>query len=125
MAAIAGFGSYLPPREVSNAEMAELAGCSAAWIAEATGIEARRFASEEETIPEMAARAARDCMDRCSAKLSEVGLIVMVSGSHCGADPLVRAGPPGPALRSTNGGPIQLRQADGGVGRGPGGPPHN
>jgi dihydrolipoamide dehydrogenase len=34
-----------------------------------------------------------------------------------GADALVRAGPPGPALRSSE-------QADQGVGRGPGGPPH-
>ena len=36
----------------------------------------------------------------------------------CGADPLVRAGPPGPAFSLIHG------QADGGVGRGPGGPPH-
>jgi predicted TIM-barrel fold metal-dependent hydrolase len=37
---------------------------------------------------------------------------------HCGADPLVRAGPPGPAI-------LAGQEADEGVGRGPGGPPHN
>ena len=41
-----------------------------------------------------------------------------------GADPLVRAGPPGPALRSKDQVPARQWQADGGVGRGPGGPPH-
>src|ERR1039458_2117526 len=38
-----------------------------------------------------------------------------------GADPLVRAGPPGPATSSID---IYQQQADVGVGRGPGGPPH-
>ncbi len=38
--------------------------------------------------------------------------------ANCGADALVRAGPPGPAVR------IELK-ADAGVGRGPGGPPHS
>ena len=41
-----------------------------------------------------------------------------------GADPLVRAGPPGPALRTKDHFLARPRQADGGVGRGPGGPPH-
>src|ERR1035441_4227077 len=38
-----------------------------------------------------------------------------------GADPLVRAGPPGPAVSSID---KYQQQADVGVGRGPGGPPH-
>src|SRR5258708_6385907 len=42
-----------------------------------------------------------------------------------GADPLVRAGPPGPALLSTRSGSSRTEQADEGVGRGPGGPPHS
>jgi hypothetical protein len=37
-----------------------------------------------------------------------------------GADPLVRAGPPGPALRASS----ISHQADEGVGCGPGGPSH-
>ena len=38
-----------------------------------------------------------------------------------GADPLVRAGPPGPATSSID---QYQQQADVGVDRGPGGPPH-
>jgi hypothetical protein len=41
--------------------------------------------------------------------------------SASGADPLVRAGPPGPATSSID---KYQQQADVGVGRGPGGPPH-
>ena len=42
-----------------------------------------------------------------------------------GADPLVRAGPPGPALRPMESGSCPRAKADGGVGRGPEGPPHH
>jgi hypothetical protein len=40
-----------------------------------------------------------------------------IAATKRGADALVRAGPPGPALSV-------FEQADQGVGRGPGGPPH-
>ena len=42
----------------------------------------------------------------------------------CRADPLVRAGPPGPAADQRNQLLTANDQADGGVGRGPGGPPN-
>ena len=41
-----------------------------------------------------------------------------------GADPLVRAGPPGPPFPLMNQADGYNHLADGGVGRGPGGPPH-
>src|ERR1035437_4106861 len=44
--------------------------------------------------------------------------LTVMGHQPCGADPLFRAGPPGPALAASE-------QADQGVGRGPGGPPHN
>src|SRR5580693_9996385 len=43
---------------------------------------------------------------------------------NCGADPLVCAGPPGPALRPTKSASCNS-EGPTGVGRGPGGPPHN
>src|ERR1019366_7366024 len=45
----------------------------------------------------------------------------MKTSANGGADPLVRAGPPGPAASSID---KYQQQADVGVGRGPGGPPH-
>src|ERR1017187_1778008 len=46
-------------------------------------------------------------------------------GRTGGADPLVRAGRPRPALRAKNQALAWLREADEGVVRGPGGPPHH
>src|ERR1700693_3858190 len=50
------------------------------------------------------------------------------SGGHdvgnCRADPLVRAGHPGPALRPATSAPCDPQEADRGVRRGPGGPPY-
>jgi hypothetical protein len=45
----------------------------------------------------------------------------MKTSANGGAEPLVRAGPPGPAASSID---KYQQQADVGVGRGPGGPPH-
>ena len=42
----------------------------------------------------------------------------------CGADPLVRAGPPGPAFALRANIRPWSKEAYEGVGRGPGGPPH-
>jgi hypothetical protein len=44
---------------------------------------------------------------------------------NCGADPLVRAGRPRPALAPTESAPCKYQKADRGVGCEPGGPPHN
>src|ERR1039457_320135 len=43
----------------------------------------------------------------------------------CGADPRVCAGRPRPASGTTGSASCRVRQADEGVGRGPGGPPHH
>lgn len=80
-ALLRGLGSYLPSRVVSNAEIGARAGCDAEWITTASGIVERRFAEPEESVAAMGAAAARDCLDRCGASPSEVGLILFASGS--------------------------------------------
>ena len=80
-ALIRGFGSYLPVRIVNNAEIGERAGCDAEWIASVSGIVERRFAEPEESVAAMGCAAARDCLDRCGASPSDVGLILFASGS--------------------------------------------
>lgn len=81
MAAIAGFGSYLPQRVMDNAAMAELLQCDAAWITEACGIEERRIAGADETIAGMAERAARNCLDRAGVPAGDIGLVIVASGT--------------------------------------------
>jgi len=81
MAYIRSFGCYLPSRVVGNAEMGALVGAEAAWIVEATGIEERRFAAPEETVATLGARAAEDCLESAGLRASDVGLILVASGS--------------------------------------------
>jgi 3-oxoacyl-[acyl-carrier-protein] synthase-3 len=78
---IAGFGSYLPSRIVSNPELAELLGCSPDWIREASGIEERRYASEEESVEVMAANAGQNCLEQAQATVDQVGMLIVASGS--------------------------------------------
>lgn len=81
MAHIKAFGAYLPERVVPNAEMAALAGCEPEWIASVSGIEERRFAAPDETVADMGARAAEDCLTRAGVAASSLGAILVASGS--------------------------------------------
>jgi 3-oxoacyl-[acyl-carrier-protein] synthase III len=81
VAAILGFGAYLPSRVVTNAELAGRLNCEAGWILEVSGIEERRYAGPEESIASMGARAAEQCLERAGAKAGDVGMILVSSGS--------------------------------------------
>ena len=81
MAFVKAFGRYVPERVVSNAELAERLECTAEWILGASGIAERRFAAEGESVVEMAVAAARDCLLRAGLAASEIGMLVVSSGS--------------------------------------------
>jgi 3-oxoacyl-[acyl-carrier-protein] synthase-3 len=81
MAYLRGFGAYVPPRIVDNAEVAALTGVTPEWILQASGIEQRRFAEPDETVAALSASAARDCLAACGVAASEIGLVLMSSGS--------------------------------------------
>ena len=55
MAAIRGFGAYLPSRVVTNAELAARLDCEAGWILDVSGIEERRYAVPDESVASMGA----------------------------------------------------------------------
>ena len=81
MAWLRGFGSYLPDRVVSNVEIGSVTGADPAWILQASGVQERRFAADGETVASLGTRAARDCLANCGVAASEVGLILMSSGT--------------------------------------------
>lgn len=63
-AAIAGTGSYLPSRVLTNADLEKLVETSHDWIVERTGIVERRVAGDMESTSTMAIEAARRaCLD--------------------------------------------------------------
>src|SRR5579872_3736020 len=81
MAAIEGFGSYLPARIVDNAELAARLKCDAAWIRDVSGIEERRYARDDESSVSMAVEAGRQCLERAGMAASDIGLLIVSSGS--------------------------------------------
>lgn len=81
MAWLRAFGSYLPDRVMDNAELAPLVGADPAWLLEVTGIAERRFAATGETVASLGAAAAKDCLLRAGVSASEVGLLLVSSGS--------------------------------------------
>ncbi|HEY7338234.1 MAG TPA: ketoacyl-ACP synthase III [Bryobacteraceae bacterium] len=74
------FGAYLPARVVSNAELAQRLGCSPEWIEKSSGIRERRWAGDEGVV-EMGAEAARACLTRAAIPASQIGLLILASGS--------------------------------------------
>ena len=84
MAAIRGFGAYLPSRVVTNAELAAHLECEAGWILDVSGIEERRYAASgesNESVASMGISAAGECLQHAQVKASDVGLILVSSGS--------------------------------------------
>lgn len=81
MVHLRGFGRCLPERIVDNVEIGRLTGADPEWILQASGIEQRRFAGDGDTVASLGASAAQDCLSACGVAASEIGLILMSSGS--------------------------------------------
>ena len=78
---IAGTGSALPVRRVTNAELAETVDTSDEWIVERTGIRARHIAGEGETTATLAADAARRALEAAGIEAGRVDLIVLATAT--------------------------------------------
>jgi 3-oxoacyl-[acyl-carrier-protein] synthase-3 len=83
---ITGTGSYLPPRRVTNADLAaELAAqgieTSDQWIVERTGIQARHFAAAGVTASDLGAQAARQAMEAAGATAQDIDLIIVATST--------------------------------------------
>jgi 3-oxoacyl-[acyl-carrier-protein] synthase III len=81
VAAILGWGAYLPSRVVTNAELGARLNCEPDWILDVSGIEERRYAEPGESVAAMGVAAAEQCLERAGAKASDVGMILVSSGS--------------------------------------------
>lgn len=75
------FGAHVPEHVVSNAELAARLDRTPEWIESASGILERRWASEETGVVELGAAAAIECLDRAGIPASQVGLMILASGS--------------------------------------------
>ena len=78
---IAGCGSYLPSRIVTNAELATRVDTSDEWIVERTGIRQRHVAAEGEKTSDLAIAAARQALDKAGVTGEGIDLIVLATAS--------------------------------------------
>ncbi|MGQ0559561.1 MAG: 3-oxoacyl-ACP synthase, partial [Sphingosinicella sp.] len=76
---ITGTGAALPPRRVTNAELAERVETSHEWIVERTGIEARHIAGDGETTATLATEASREALAAAGLDAKQIGLIVLAT----------------------------------------------
>jgi len=76
-ARIAGTGSYLPEKVLTNDDLAKIVDTSDEWIATRTGIRERHVAAEGETTGDLAYQAAVRAMEAAGVDASELDLIVL------------------------------------------------
>ena len=78
---IAGVGSALPKRQVSNDELAASVDTTDEWIVARTGIRNRYVASEGETTGSLATEAARRALDHAGLQATDIDLIVLATAT--------------------------------------------
>jgi 3-oxoacyl-[acyl-carrier-protein] synthase-3 len=76
-ARIAGTGSYLPERVMTNADLERLVDTNDAWIVERTGIRQRHIAADGQTTCDLAEVAARRALEAAGVDPREIELIVV------------------------------------------------
>jgi 3-oxoacyl-[acyl-carrier-protein] synthase III len=76
---ILGIGAYVPPRVVTNAELASMMETTNEWIIERTGIEERRWVEPGEGGSDMAAKAAREAMDRAGVVAKDIDMLIFAT----------------------------------------------
>ncbi|HZV35389.1 MAG TPA: beta-ketoacyl-ACP synthase III [Verrucomicrobiae bacterium] len=76
---IAGVGSYVPERIITNADLEKMVETSDEWITSRTGIKARRVAATHEFTSDLAANAAARAMKMAAVKPEEIDLIIVAT----------------------------------------------
>ncbi|MGZ4540938.1 MAG: beta-ketoacyl-ACP synthase III [Blastococcus sp.] len=80
-ARILGIGAYRPRRRVTNDELATMMETSDEWIQSRVGIAERRWASDDETLVEMAAAAGGKALAASGLAPEDVDLVILASAS--------------------------------------------
>src|SRR6478672_3721337 len=76
-ARIAGTGSYLPEKVLTNDDLAKIVDTSDEWIAARTGIRERHIAAEGETTSDLAYHAATRALEAAGVAAADLDLIVV------------------------------------------------
>jgi len=76
---IAGTGSYIPQRVLTNADLERMVATSDEWISTRTGIKERRIADENEAASDLAYHAARKALKDAHVKPEDLDMIIVAT----------------------------------------------
>jgi len=74
-------GGYVPPRVVTNAELAASLGFDSDWISQRTGIQNRRICDPDIATSDIAAAAGFECLARAKCPVEEVDLLIVATST--------------------------------------------
>ncbi len=78
-ARIAGTGSYLPEKKLSNADLAQMVETSDEWIVSRSGIRTRHIAADHQLASDLAVEAARAALMAANCTASDIDLIIVAT----------------------------------------------
>ncbi|MBI4744884.1 MAG: ketoacyl-ACP synthase III [Actinobacteria bacterium] len=78
---IAGIGSYVPEKVLTNSSLEEMVDTSDEWIRTRTGIIERRIVSEDENTSDLAVEAAKKAIKDAGISEDEIDLVVVATAS--------------------------------------------
>src|SRR3954468_13191913 len=73
---IAGVGSYVPAKILTNADLEKMVDTSDEWITTRTGVKERRLAADDEFTSDLAYKAAVVAMQRAGVTGEQIDLII-------------------------------------------------
>ena len=76
-----GLGHYVPARRVANAEIEQRLGLAAGWIVRRTGIEARRYAADDEALSDIAVKAGDMAVANAGVARSDIALVLLATST--------------------------------------------
>jgi 3-oxoacyl-[acyl-carrier-protein] synthase III len=80
-ARIAGTGSYLPDKLVTNDDLAKTVDTTDEWVVSRTGIRQRHFAAEEQSASDLALIASQRAMKAAHVDASDIDLIIVATST--------------------------------------------
>src|SRR2546427_6952470 len=80
-AVITGWGYYVPPKVLTNADLEAMVNTSDAWIYERTGIRERHIVEGDEVTSGMATKAAKEALARAKVRGEDLDSIIVATTS--------------------------------------------
>ena len=78
---IIGWGKYVPPKVITNADLEKTLDTSDEWIVARSGIRERHIVSEGENTSQMSIAASRDALDMAGIRPKDLDLIIIATSS--------------------------------------------